>query len=99
MKITIRQSGGFAGTNIDLAAVNVETLPTLQQGGLRKAVQDSGFFALPGRLGGSEVGADLATYEITVEDDARRHTVRFVDDGSPETSAVRRLRDAVLGAA
>lgn len=96
MKITIQQSGGFAGTSIRLAAVDVDTLGPARAAALRGAVQASGFFALPDRLGGGEIGADLATYEITVEDGARRHTVRFVDDGSPQTNPVRRLRDVVL---
>jgi hypothetical protein len=96
MKITIRQSGGFAGTSMELAAIDVETLGPARAAALRKAVEASGFFDLPGRLGGGEVGADLATYEIVVEDGARRHAVRFLDDGSPQTSALRRLRDAVL---
>jgi hypothetical protein len=99
MKITIRQSGGFAGTSMELAAVDVEALGPARAAALRKAVEATGFFGLPGRLGGGEVGADLATYEIAVEDGGRRHTVSFVDDGSPQTSAVRRLRDAVLSPA
>jgi hypothetical protein len=96
MKITIQQSGGFAGRSMGLAAVDVDTLAPARAAALLRAVEAAGFFTLPARLGGGEVGADLATYEITVEDDARRHTVRFVDDGSPETGAVRRLRDEVL---
>jgi len=98
MKISIRQSGGFAGTGIDLAAVDVTTVAPARAGALRRAVDASGFFGLPTTLGGGEVGADFAAYEITVEDGARRHTVKLVDDGSPETAALRRLRDEVLRA-
>jgi hypothetical protein len=96
MKITIRQSGGFAGTSLELAAIDVDRLGAARQAALRQDVQASGFFGLPERCGGGEVGADLATYEITVEDEGKRHTVRFVDDGSPATSGLRRLRDEVL---
>jgi hypothetical protein len=97
MKITIRQSGGFAGTSIELAVVDVDTRNPARAAALRSAVDASGFFALPATVGGGQVGADFAAYEITVEDGARRHTVKLVDDGSPQTAALRALRDAVLG--
>src|SRR5262245_2174604 len=96
MKITIKQSGGFAGTSMELAAVDVDTLAPARAAALRRAVEAAGFFTLPDRLDGGEVGADLATYEIVVEDGARRHAVRFIDDGSPQTRLLQRLRDAVL---
>jgi hypothetical protein len=96
MKITIRQTGGFAGQSLELAAVDVESAGAARAGALRQAVEASGFFGLPRTVGGGEVGADFAAYEITVDDGGRRHTVKLVDDGSPATTALRRLRDVVL---
>jgi hypothetical protein len=96
MHITIRQAGGFAGATIELAAVDVERLEPARGAQVRRAVDASGFFRLPARLASTAVGADVLTYEITIEGGGRRHTVTFADDDSPDTALLRRLRDAVL---
>lgn len=96
MKITIRQTGGFAGRPVELAAVDTDRLDPGAAGELRKAVEESGFFGLPATVASTAIGADMLTYEVTVEDAGRRHAVAFVDDESARTAPLRRLRDEVL---
>ena len=86
MKITLRHSGGLAGTPVELAAIDTDRLDPGVAATVRKAVDQGGFFGLPARIPSSEIGADLGAFEITVEDGPRRHTVAFVDDGTPQTA-------------
>ena len=96
MTITMRQSGGFAGATIELAAVDVDRLDPPRAAVLKSAVEAAGFFRLPASLTSTAIGADVLTYEITIDDGGRRHTVKFVDDESAATAPLRRLRDVLL---
>jgi hypothetical protein len=92
MKIRVSQTGGFAGIPIELADVDTAGLPTTQAERLERLVREAAFFRLPARADASPdaatIGADDAlTYEITVEDAGRRHTVSFTDRGGEGRAA------------
>jgi hypothetical protein len=90
MKISVKQTGGFAG-EINLGAVDTAQLDTAEAQQVEQLVQNIGFFELPATIGGGKIGADLARYEITVTEGDRQHTIAFQDDGSPEHTPLRRL--------
>jgi hypothetical protein len=85
-KVTLRQSGGFAG--IEQEPVRVETdrlAPALRE-------------RLPALLAAPPpqvAGADLPRYELTVEDGVERQTVAWHDDGSDAVADLRALADEV----
>jgi hypothetical protein len=54
-------------------------------------VHGMGFFSLAPRVAGESIGADMLQYEITISEEARRHTVAFVEEDRPETAPLRRL--------
>lgn len=95
MKITVKRSGGFAGLTETLGAVDTSTLDAGQARDIELRVSDLGFFSLPETIAGSEMGADLFQYEITVLDRGRSHTVQFPDHAENMTNPLRRLVDAV----
>ena len=96
MKIWVRQKGGYAGTTIELINLDTDRMPAETTSTVRAAVTTADFFNLPATVAGDTVGADLLSYEICIEDGARQHCVTFVDDASPGTTELRRLKDTLL---
>ncbi len=96
MKIWLRQKGGYAGITIDLVSLDTDRVPPETARTLQTAVGACGFFELPATVAGDTVGADMLTYEIAIEDGVRKHRVTFVDDDSPRTAPLRRLKDTLL---
>jgi hypothetical protein len=96
MKITVKQTGGFAGVEVDLASVDTTTLDAARAQQVEQLVRDAAFFQRPATVG-SAVGADLAKYVITVTDGSRQHTVTLEQaDNSPETAPLHRLVQSLL---
>jgi hypothetical protein len=93
MKISLKQSGGFAGIEIPLASVDTTRLAPEQASQLETQLNNTAFFNLPANVVGSEpaIGADMLQYEITVDEGNQKHTVRFRDDNSPNTAPLRKL--------
>lgn len=87
MEITIARVGGYAGLREVLATVDTARLDPKARADIEAAVADAEFFALPVRVQGKGIGADLQAYEVTVADGARHHTVTFPDEGSSATTA------------
>lgn len=98
MKITVKRTGGFAGLTETLGMVDTTILDSGRARNIELKVSDLGFFSLPQNIPGSEIGADLFQYEITVLDRGRSHTVRFRDHDDNMTNPLRRLVDAVTHA-
>jgi hypothetical protein len=85
-KLTLKQSGGFAGIEHEPVHVDADRLdPALRE-------------RLPSLLGTPPpevVGADLPRYELTVEDGDERRTVAWHDDGSDAVADLRALAEEV----
>jgi hypothetical protein len=82
MKITATGAGGFAGLSQHLE-VDTDTSPVGPA--LEAALASSGFFAAgdAGGDGDAPIGADLGRWTITADDGRRRHSVSFVESGTP----------------
>jgi hypothetical protein len=86
MRVHLQVSGGvgfFPGLATP-RTVNVDELPETDQQSLRAVVDASQFFSLPPRIAAPPGAADYRTYQITIEDGARHHTVSVAE---PVTSA------------
>jgi hypothetical protein len=98
MRVWLRQQGGFIGWTIDLVSLDSERMSSEAGRALQRAIATCGFFGLPAVVTREGVGTERLTYQISVEDGARRHRVFFGDDDDcPRTAPLRRLRDALVG--
>lgn len=94
MEITLTKSGGYAGIQGEPVRIDTADLSEGQRAELEHLVHETDFFSLPTDVAGGE-GADFLRYELTLEEGGRKHTVVFADDGSEETSTLRRLVERV----
>lgn len=81
MRITFQTEGGFAhfpGLNKPLT-LDTSALPERDAAGLSDLVARADFFARAAQVGAGEGKADYRTYNITVEDAGRSHSVRVVE--------------------
>jgi hypothetical protein len=93
MKVSVKETGGFAGLSQDVAAADTAVLGAAAQP-IERAVHEAGFFDLPSRVG-EWIGSDPVLYEVTVSDGSREHTVSFVKyDESPATAPLRKVVEA-----
>jgi hypothetical protein len=77
MLVRFRTTGGIAGFP-GLAAprtIDVDALGPNVRASLERMLEQAHFFELPARLPTSRGSADYQSYEITVEDAGREHTV------------------------
>lgn len=84
MKVSVVRGGGVAGL-VETAIADSERLSADDAARLRRKVDEAAFFDLPGevpRTGGA--GPDRFHYAVTVEDDARAHTVRRSESDVPD---------------
>jgi len=84
MRIEFERSGGFAGIRLR-ATVETETLPAEQAQEIESLVDAADFFSLPRDLSATQPAPDRFQYEVTVMDEARRHTVRADEAAVPVT--------------
>jgi hypothetical protein len=91
VRISVRQSGGFAGLGERIGPVDTSALPRDEAAEIESELQRLGFFSLPSA--DASIGADLVRYEMTVADDGREHTVQFSDDGSDRSARLLDLID------
>jgi hypothetical protein len=95
VRIELKQTGGFAGTEITLATIETESVRPERARDLIRAVDESKFFTLPGKIESDSVGADQLTYVITVRFGTRTHSVVFQDEPSTP-AALRALKDRIV---
>ncbi|MEN3339948.1 MAG: hypothetical protein V7647_3624 [Acidobacteriota bacterium] len=81
MHVRFRVTGGIAAfpgltapRTIDVAALGADVRHALE-----RSIEAAHFFELPGRLPPTPGAADYQSYEITVEDGSRQHTVVVSD--------------------
>jgi hypothetical protein len=95
MRVHFQVSGGI-GPFPGLAAprtIDVDTLGEEDRRRLRQLVEDARFFKLPSRIPAPRGAADYQTYDITIEDGARRHHVAVSDPVAP--APLQKLIDAL----
>jgi len=63
--------------------IDVDALPEEDRRRVSQAVDEARFFTLPARVPAPRGAADYQTYQITIEDGARRHTVVVSDPVAP----------------
>jgi len=81
MRVQLQVSGGvgyFPGRAAP-RTIDVDALPEAERDALKALVDAAGFFQLPQRLPAPRGAADYQTYQITIEDGGRRHTVAVAD--------------------
>jgi hypothetical protein len=90
MKINIKRTGGYAGLEEELAAVDTSRLEPGAAQRVEGLTSSMGFFDLPAVAEDDAVGADMFRYNITVSDGGREHTVSFGEE-SPSAAPLRDL--------
>jgi hypothetical protein len=81
MKINVKRTGGYAGLEEDVAAVDTSKLDAGESRRVEQLIRDAGFFGLPAEAADDAVGADMRRYNVTVSDGGQQHTVSF-NEGS-----------------
>ena len=81
MRISVRQSGGFAGIDVELGSVDTASLAAAEADGIAEVLRRAGFDQLPENVPGA-AGADFLRYDITLENQGRSRRVAFADDAS-----------------
>jgi hypothetical protein len=80
MKISVEQSGGFAGQTTHLADIDTEQLDPAAAHDVEQLVKELGARAAQPE----PAGMDLMRYTIEITDGGAARTIGFTDDGSPE---------------
>jgi hypothetical protein len=97
MRVQFQTSGGIAYFP-GLAAprtIEVDAIAEPQRRELIGLIEDCGFFALPAQMSAPHGAADHRTYQITIEDEGRSHSVSVSE---PVTSpSLARLIDLLSG--
>jgi emfourin len=81
MRIRFQRSGGIAYFP-GLAAprtIDVDALPESQRRALIGLIEDCDFFTLPSQIPAAPGAADHRTYQVTIEDGLRNHSVAASD--------------------
>jgi len=85
MRVTLEQTGGFAGISKPPIVVDTSTLDPEEARRLRALVADAAFFALPTDLVLDRVVPDSFGYTLTIlDDDGREHSVSFANASAQE---------------
>lgn len=84
-RLTLRCTGGFTGpAGAQTRTVDLSQLPPEQADELQQLLADSDFFALPEKLVKSAPCSSDFIYDLTVDQDAQAHCVRYHLDAVPE---------------
>ena len=81
-KIFFERSGGFMGRTVS-ATINLEDLPDDLAEALEEMLDEADFFELPADLTRPPM-PDAFTYTITVDTEAKHHSVRVSDATAPD---------------
>jgi hypothetical protein len=85
MKVTFKQSGGYAGMATGKACeLETTALPEAEGAALQSLMEGSGFMEMEDNQWSSSRGADLQTYEVTVESGGKVQRFSFDDMTVPE---------------
>jgi hypothetical protein len=89
MIINVKRTGGYAGLNEEVAALDTGRLEDSSARRAEQLLADANFFNLPADAA-EEVGADTFRYEITASDGGRSHAVSF-SEGNPKAAPLLEL--------
>jgi hypothetical protein len=93
MKISVEQSGGYAGQTSRLADIDTDQLDPGAAQEVEQAVRQ---LSERSARSSEPLGADLLRYTITVNDGGSTRAIRFSDDGGPEVSQLMELVNTLL---
>lgn len=96
MRMTIERTGGFAGVSMK-KVVDTDTLADHEAKQLRQLVDAADFLRLPTTIPSRSPQPDRFQYQLTVEDNGKRHTVEVGEQAMPGT--LRPLVDWMMAAA
>lgn len=81
MQITFERSGGFAGMRMSYS-VDTEELPPEKAQAIKDLVEQVDFFNLPDVLPEEAALPDQFQYELTLETEAEKHTLKTTESGA-----------------
>jgi hypothetical protein len=81
MHVMLQRTGGFTGIPMN-KTVDVANMPSHDIGKFRQMVETAKFFQLPATIL-SAPQPDRFQYEITIEQDGKRHTVKVAETAVP----------------
>ena len=83
MKVRLKRTGGSAGIRGQWE-IDDRTLAAKKLAELKRLLQTAAFFSLPPALGNSGEARDVFFYELTVEDEDKKHTVKCAEPALPK---------------
>ena len=89
MKVSLKRTGGLAGIPRQWE-IDERRLSPVQLKEPKKILTEADFFGLPSELGNPGESRDVFIYQLEVEDEERRHTVKCC-----EPSLLDPLRDCI----
>jgi hypothetical protein len=91
MHITVTRTGGFAGLSETSVSMDTDTLASTDRERVAQALKEAGLLSMPKIAPSKPVGADMFHYQLTILDGGTQHKISFVDDGSADVKALRKL--------
>ena len=98
MVVTIKQKGGYAGTEIVVFHVDTDALPQAQAEYTKELVEKSHFFSLLTDNTEGEIGADMLEFQITVKDGERVHSISVIGENRSAGPVAQLLDDLMRSA-
>ena len=93
MKVRLKRTGGIAGMTKQWE-IDFCTLPSEKVFEFKKLLEAANFFALGANLVSASQSRDQFCYELTVEEEGKKHTVQCAEDLM--TKSMRNLLNVVL---
>jgi len=78
MQITVRRTGGYAGSQ-NVSSIDTSGLEASQRTRIEQLVRDAAASVRPGE---EAIGADLMRYEITIRENGTNRSLAWTDDGT-----------------
>lgn len=96
MIVTIKRTGGYAGIEEAVSRFDTAAMPSALAKRVVKLIEKSNFFELAAEIPNDEIGADMFRYEISVEEDGRKHSVALTAGEDKPTTPLRQLLVSLL---
>jgi len=95
MKISVQESGGYAGLT---QHYTLDTATLADKKTWEDWLAQIQFFEAPAVIPAESIGADMIRWQITVTDRHRQHTVTVTPDGTVDTKKWQELIDRIKAA-
>ncbi len=83
MRVSLKRTGGVAGIPREWQ-IDVRALAPKKASEFRELLKTANFFSLPSQVGKIGPTRDAFCYELTIEDQGKRHTVKCAERGAPK---------------